>query len=176
MFEVWPEIQGVVQQQHVLQVTYRAQLTKVSCWAAVAQMVLQSMGVWASSYNDQSAVFDAYDKDGANSLATALQGRGVTGRYVNASLEFADVQHAVNGGAPLVYDLDFNTPTTHVGVIAGYGVTQGGEQWIYILDPDDLVFRSRGSSPFGWIRFGAIKNPAVAGMTWGGTYYDLRRV
>ncbi|WP_140637263.1 papain-like cysteine protease family protein [Methylibium rhizosphaerae] len=175
MFEVWPNIpRGAEQPQ--LQVTYRAQLDRESCWAAAAQMVLQVVAKKVLGYDMQAGLVTAHSKHGAKCFESALKAHGVSSRYVQAALGFVDVEMSIGAGSPLVYDLDFEEPTTHVGVIAGHGKEGNGTEWIYILDPYDLVFRSRGSSPCGWIKFAELSHRQVKpARRWCGTYYDFKK-
>jgi hypothetical protein len=97
----------------------------------------------ASGHDEQAGLVGAYGKHGAWRLEIALIAHGVPLKYVNAALGFVDAETAINNERPLIYELDFNEANTHVGVIAGHGKERNGVEWIYILDPYDLVFRNR---------------------------------
>jgi hypothetical protein len=175
MFEVWPEIMNGAGQKQ-LPVTYRAQLNGESCWAAVVQMIIEIVLRKATSYEDQLSIFQGHKSHGPKSLEIALKAFGVNSRYVPAALAFVDVVQAIDSGQPLIYDMTFQgVETTHVGVIAGYGMDRTGGEWVYILDPEDKAFRINGSSPFGWVRFSDLKQPRRPEITWTGSFYNLKK-
>lgn len=180
--------QDLFAEARTIGVGYRQQERDAWCWAAAAEMVLNT-ALQSGSPRQCEIVNLGLGRDDCCSPGNALCDRGYgdfhrlfTAHQVQCDsvpqpFEFADLRVQIDANKPLVYSLGFGSDEQdgHTGVIGGYAVGGDGKYWVYFLDPDSVFFGDFGYRPHGWIPYaGLVRAFGIPHGSWVDTWYNLQ--